>query len=173
LLEKKRPFPSKKKKQRLFTCNRSTNFLRDSCGYLFQKILQCIKVSNRNHETGTLGKYRFSRNCRHLMPLFKVKEKMEQGRTGYEGRARTRNEEEKKEKDTRCTDVSSRHRVAWPSTCREWWALHDSREETAKKKKKKETFYGHGGSCCCLFAVGQRRRGDRGIEENHQFVDRN
>lgn len=28
-----------------------------------------------------------------LMPLFKVKEKMEQGRTGYEGRARTRNEE--------------------------------------------------------------------------------
>lgn len=44
-------------------------------------------------------------------------------------------------------------------------------EEERRKKKRRETFYGHGGSC--LFAVGQRRRGDRGIEENHQFVDRN
>jgi len=29
-----------------------------------------------------------------LIPLFKVKEKIKQGRTGYEGRTRTRNKEE-------------------------------------------------------------------------------
>lgn len=158
----------------VFICNWSTGFFPILVN--LPKILQCIKVSNRYPQI-----FERERNARrvHIFQEFSCRSlkwrkrwsKGEQDTKG--GRVQEMRKRTKKEKDTKCTDVSSRHRVAWPSTCTEWWALHDSRRRNGEKEEKKETFYGHGGSCCCLFAVGQCRRGDRGIEENHQFVDRN
>lgn len=81
-------------------------------------------------------------SCRSLK--WKKRNDGTKGRIGYGERARIKNEEEDEEEGG-YTDVFSRHRVAWPSTCTEC----DERSAILKesewneRKRKKGTFYGH------------------------------
>jgi len=117
---------------------------------------QSIKQESRDRNARRI----FSRNCRHLMPLFKVKERWNKGEQDTKGE---RVQETKKRRRRRILDAPTCPRGIESRGLRR--AENDERstirEKERRKRKKKKTFYGHGGSCCCLFAVGQRRRGDR------------